>query len=235
MQIIQSIRDKGAAIVIVVISLSLIGFILMDSNQGGNKLFGSLSTKVGKVNGEAIELAYFNKRVKQTEDQQEQRSGKKSTGTQTYQTRDQMWNQIIAEKIFFAEAEKLGIDFTSKELSAILLSNEQSNPLLQEQGMVDQATGKLDLSKAQEALTNIKKFKGEQRELVNAQIVDPLKLTSIVAKYTGLINASVYYPTWMQEKDNGETKNFALISIISVPFSEISDSTVTVTDADVNE
>ena len=235
MQIIQSIRDKGAAIVIVVISLSLIGFILMDSKQNGDKLFGSLSTKVGKVNGEAIELAYFNKRVKQTEDQQEQRSGKKSSGTQTYQTRDQMWNQIIAEKIFFAEAAKLGIDFTSKELSSILLSNEQGNPLLQEQGMVDQATGKLDLSKAQEALTNIKKFKGEQRELVNAQIVDPLKLTSIVAKYTGLLNASVYYPTWMQEKDNAETKNFALISIVSVPFSEISDSTITVTDADINE
>ena len=40
MQIIQSIRDKGAAIVIIVISLSLFGFILMDYRQGGNSLFG---------------------------------------------------------------------------------------------------------------------------------------------------------------------------------------------------
>ena len=234
MQIIQSIRDKGAVIVIIVISLSLIGFILMDSKQGGNRLFSSLSTNVGKVNGETIELTYFNKRVKQTEDQQEQRSGQKSSGTQIYQTREQMWNQIVAEKIFFAEADKLGIDFTSKELSTILLSNEQGNPLLQEQGMTDPATGKLDISKAQTALNNIKKFKGEQRELVNAQIVDPLKLTSIVAKYSGLLNASVYYPGWMQEKDNAETKNFASISFVNVPFSEISDSTVKVSDDEVN-
>ena len=234
MQIIQSIRDKGTAIVIVVISLSLIGFILMDSNQGGDKLFNSLSTKVGKVNGEPIELAYFNKRVKQTEDQQEQRSGQKMTTSQTYQTREQMWNQIVAEKIFFAEAEKLGINFTSKELSAILLSNEQGNPLLQEQGMTD-AAGKLDVAKAQTAINNIKKFKGEQRELVNAQIVDPLKLTSIVAKYSGLLNASVYYPSWMQEKDNAEAKNFASISLVSVPFSEISDSSIAVTDAEIND
>ena len=234
MQIIQSIRDKGAVIVIIVISLSLIGFILMDSKQGGNRLFSSLSTNVGKVNGETIELAYFNKRVKQTEDQQEQRSGQKSSGTQTYQTREQMWNQIVAEKIFFAEADKLGIDFTSKELSTILLSNEQGNPLLQEQGMTDPATGKLDISKAQTALNNIKKFKGEQRDLVNVQIVDPLKLTSIVAKYSGLLNASVYYPGWMQEKDNAETKNFASISFVNVPFSEISDSTVKVSDDEVN-
>ncbi len=235
MQIIQSIRDKGAAIVIVVISLSLIGFILMDSRQGGNSLFSSNSTRVGKVNGEAIELAYFNDRVKQTEDMQEQRTGQRSTGTQTYQTREQMWNQIVAEKIFFAEAKKLGIDFTSKELSAILLSSDQSNPLLQEQGMVDPATGKLDIQKAQSTLANIKKLKGEQREAVNAQIVDPLKLTTIVGKYSGLLNASVYYPTWMQERDNAEAKNFAQISFVNIPYSEISDSSITVTDAEITD
>ncbi|MEO6488835.1 MAG: peptidylprolyl isomerase [Ferruginibacter sp.] len=235
MQIIQSIRDKGAAIVIVVIALSLIGFILMDSKQGGDRLFSSNSTNVGKVNDDKIELNYFNKRVKQTEDQQEQRSGQKSSGTQTYQTREQMWNQVVAEKIFFAESSKLGIDFTSKELSEILLSNEQGNPLLQEQGMVDQATGKLDQTKARTALSNIKKFKGEQRELVNAQIVDPLKLTSIVAKYSGLLNASVYYPTWMRDKDNAEAKNFATISFVNIPYSEIPDSTIKVTDAEITE
>ncbi|CAN5840444.1 SurA N-terminal domain-containing protein [soil metagenome] len=235
MQIIQSIRDKGAAIVIVVISLSLIGFILMDSKQGGNSLFNSLSTKVGKVNGENIELAYFNKRVKQTEDMQEQRTGQKSSGTQTYQTRDNMWNQIVAEKIFFSEAEKLGISFTSKELSSVLLSNDQSNPLLQEQGMTDPATGKLDLTKAQTALSNIKKFQGDQRDAVNAQIVDPLKLSSIVAKYSGLLNASVYYPTWMKQKDSTDAKNFATISYVTIPYSEISDSTIKVSDAEINE
>jgi preprotein translocase subunit SecG len=41
MQIIQGIREKGAAIVIVVISLSLIGFILMDAKQGSNNMFSS--------------------------------------------------------------------------------------------------------------------------------------------------------------------------------------------------
>ena len=235
MQIIQSIRDKGAAIVIIVISLSLIGFILMDSRQGGSSMFGSTATHVGKVNGEKIELAYFNKRVKQTEDMQEQRTGQRSSGTQTYQTREQMWNQIVAEKIFFAETEKLGIEFTSKELSSVLLSNDPNNPLLQEQGMKDAVTGKLDVSKAQTALSNIKKFKGEQREAVNAQIVDPLRLSSVVAKYTGLLNASVYYPTWMKERDNAETKNFAQISFVNIPYTDIADSTIKVTDEDIND
>ena len=235
MQIIQKIRDKGAAITVAVIVLCLIGFVLMDAQQGNNKLFGSTSSNVGKVNGETISLTDFNKKMTQAEAQEEQRSGQRPTGSRINQMREQVWNQLVAEKIFIAEAEKLGINFTAKELSAILLSNDQSNPFLQEQGMIDPATGKLDITKAQEALRNIKKFKGEQREAVNTQIIDPLKLTSTVAKYSGLIGASAYYPVWMQEKESAEAKNFAEISYVSIPYTEISDSMVKVTDADINE
>ena len=187
MQIIQSIRDKGAAIVIAVIALSLIGFILMDAKQGGGKLFESLSNNVGEVNGDAIELSEFNKRVKEAEDMQEQRTGQRPSGSQTYQLRDQMWNQITAERLFFTEAKKVGIDFTAKELTYILLSNDQSNPFLQEASLKDSITGQLDIKKAQAALTNIKKLKGEQRDNVNAQIVDPLKLNNTISKYSGLL------------------------------------------------
>ena len=158
MQIIQSIREKGAAIVIVVIALSLIGFILMDAKQGSNTLFGSGSNSVGEVNGEEIELAAFNNKVKDAEDMQEQRSGQRPSGAQTYQTREQMWNQIVAEKIFFSEITKIGIEFTPKELSYILLSNDQTNPFLQEQSLRDSLTGGLDIKKAQTAIINIKKL-----------------------------------------------------------------------------
>jgi peptidyl-prolyl cis-trans isomerase D len=56
MQVIQTIRDKGAAVVIAVIALSLIGFLLMDAksgSKGGGGFLGSLSSNVGKVDGEA--------------------------------------------------------------------------------------------------------------------------------------------------------------------------------------
>ncbi|HSN62430.1 MAG TPA: peptidylprolyl isomerase, partial [Ferruginibacter sp.] len=235
MQIIQRIRDKGAAITVTVIVLCLIGFILMDSKQGNNQLFGSNTQSLGKVNGETIEIGEFNKRMNQAELQEEQRSGQRPSGTKVNEIRDQVWNQIIAERIFFAEAEKLGIIFTPAELSAILLSSEPNNPFMQQQGMTDPATGKLDITKAQEALRNIKKLKGEQRESVNNEIINPLKLTSIVTKYSSLINAAAYYPKWMQEKETAEAKNFAEISYVAIPYNEISDSAVKVTDADIND
>ncbi|MBP6431469.1 MAG: SurA N-terminal domain-containing protein [Ferruginibacter sp.] len=235
MQIIQNIREKGAAIMVSLLALTLIGFILMDAKQGSSKLFSGVTRDVGSVNGEEINYEYFTKKVNQAELQQEQQYGQKPTGPQAAQIRNQVWDQIVAEKIFFAEAEKLGINFTSKELSNILSSSSQENPLLQDKNMIDPATGVLDQAKVKEALTTIKKAKGEQRDQIENQLVEPQKIGSISQKYMALLNASAYYPAWMQEKDTKETKKMATISYVAVPFNVISDSTIKVTDEEVNK
>lgn len=235
MQIIQNIREKGAAIIIIVIAISLIGFILMDSKPGSNtSLFGGNSTNVGKINGRAIELNDFNRRVTQEENNQAAQTGQQPSGAAVLRIREQVWNQIVAEEVFYKEADKLGINLSSKELAAILMSSDQQNPFMKERGMIDPTTGKLDEMKAREALNNIKKFKGDQRLSVDAQILEPLKLSTAAAKYGGLISAAAYYPTWMQEKDMADAKAFSTISYVAVGYNEISDSAVNVKDEDIN-
>jgi peptidyl-prolyl cis-trans isomerase D len=233
MQIIQSIRDKGAPITIVAISLALIAFILMDAKQdkGGR----SASESIGKVDGNAISQEEFTKKTGILETQEEQQSGKRPNNTRLAQIREQVWNQIVAERVFYAEASKLGIEFTSKELDNILKSDDPSNPLMQDKSMVDPQTGKLDRSKLSQALVNIKKMKGEQWDMVNAQIIEPQKLTSISTKYFALLNASAYYPAWMEEKDVKENQSFATISYVQIPYQTINDSTIKVTDAEIEK
>ena len=48
-----------------------------------------------------------------------------------------------------------------------------------------------------------------------------------------MIAAGAYYPTWMQQKDIAESKTFAKISYVAVPYSVISDSTVKVSDDEI--
>jgi peptidyl-prolyl cis-trans isomerase D len=233
MQIIQSIREKGAPITIAAIALALIAFILMDAKQdkGGR----SASESIGKVNGASIDQNEFNKKIQNVESQEEQQTGQKPSNSRIAQIRDQVWNQIVAEKVFYAEAAKLGIEFTSKELDKILKSDDPSNPLMQDRSMIDPATGKMDQAKLTQALTNIKKAKGEQWEMINSQIIEPQKLTSVSTKYFALLNASAYYPTWMEEKDAKENKTFATISFVQIPYQTISDSTIKVTDEEVKK
>ncbi len=238
MQIIQGIREKGAAVVIGVIALSLIGFILMDANSGGSKLFGSSSptTSIARVNGEDIDVMEFNKRVAEAEEQERQMQQQQQQFQQPktpYQIKDQVWNTLVALKVFYAEAGKLGIGFTAKELESILKSEDPSNPLMQDQTMKDSITGQLSQAQVLKVISEIKKSKDDRREFFNSRIINPLKQTSIVAKYTGLLNAGAYYPTWMQERDNADSKNFANISYVAIPYTVIPDSTVTVSDAEV--
>ena len=169
------------------------------------------------------------------EAQEEQRTQQKLTGTRIYQLREQTWNQIVAERVFFKEAQKLGIELTGKELTYLLYSNDPSNPLLQEQGLTDPTSGKLNVAEVQKALANIKKVKGEQRDNINSQLIQPLRLSNAVAKYSAFISASAYYPAWMQQKEVKENKEFSTISYVAIPYSEISDSTIKVTDDDIND
>ena len=237
MQVIQTIRDKGAAVVIAVIALSLIGFLLMDAksgSKGSGGFLSSLSSNVGKVNGQAIEKSEFDKKYTIAYDQDKEQSASTGRSTEPEKLREQVWNQIVNEMVFFSEAEKLGIDFTSKELSAFLASDDPSNPLLQDKNMIDPATGKLDQLKMSQALNDLKKAKDKRREMIDARLLEPQKIASTSSKYFALLNASAYYPTWMQEKDKAESKTFANISFVNIPYNVISDSTIKVTDDEIN-
>lgn len=235
MQIIQTIRDKGAAIIIGVIAVSLIGFLLMDAKPGsGNSFFSSSSSSLGKVNGTSIERPVFDKKFNFAYEQAKQQQAQSGQTPNGDQVREQVWNQIVNESIFYAEAAKLGIEFTGKELNALLYSNDPSNPLMQDKSMVNEA-GQLDPAKVATAIGVIKKAKGEQYDNINNQMLEPQRLSSVSGKYFSLLNASAYYPTWMKEKDNAEAKNFANISYTYIPYGEISDSIIKVTDAEITE
>ena len=227
MQIIQKIREKGAAIVIVVIALSLIGFILMDANLGMSRNAAGSMESLGKVNGKKISRAEFDAKVKMIEEQY----GGRVSGGQSNMIRQNAWDQMVFEKVAETEFEKLGIAFTSKELTATMFSDDAPQSL--KQAFTDKATNQYDLNKVQQWWANAKKSKGEQRDAIETQVIEPMKLQAMYNKYSGMIAASAYYPTWMKDKEANEAKTFAAISYVAVPYSTIADSTVKVSDEDI--
>ena len=228
MSIIQTIREKGAVIVIAIIAISLIGFILMDSMSGTGKLFGGGNTTViGAVNGENIDYADFNEKVKETE-QQYPNSG----ASQRNQIMQSVWDQLVAEKIVDKQFQNLGIVFTPKEMSAIMFSNDAPQQL--KQAFTNKETGQYDIAQAQQWWAQTKKSKNsEQRNAIISQVIDPMRLNSLYTKYTSMIAGSIYQPKWMAKEQQEEKNNFATISYVAVPYSAISDSAVKVSDADI--
>ncbi|MDP4283114.1 MAG: SurA N-terminal domain-containing protein [Bacteroidota bacterium] len=228
MSIIQTIREKGAVIVIAIIAISLIGFILMDSMSGTKKLFGGGNTSVlGAVNGEDIELNVFNDKVKEME-QQYPNSGNE----QRNQIMESVWNQLVGEKIVEDQFTKLGLTFTPKEMSAIMFSNDAPQQL--KQAFANKQTGQYDIGQAQQWWAETKKNKNEeQRNAIISQVIDPMRLNSLYTKYTSMISASIYQPKWLVTEQEEEKNNFARISYVAVPYTVINDSSVQVSDNDI--
>ncbi len=230
MSIIQTIRERGAVIVIAIIALSLIGFILMDSKSASGKLFGGGNTStLGSVNGDKIELEDFNSKVKEME-QQYPNGG----AAQSEQIRQNTWEQMVAEKIVTEQFNDLGITFTPKEMSSIMFSNDAPQQL--KQAFINKETGQYDIEQAKQWWAQTRKTKNEeQRNAITSQVIDPMRLNSLYTKYTSMIAGSIYIPKWLEKQQSEQKNNFATISYVAMPYSLISDSSVTVGDKDVEE
>ena len=231
MSIIQTIRDKGAAIVIGVIALSLIGFLLMDARSGAAKgLFGGGNSKtIGVVNSQEIDYDDFNLKVKDAEAQYQN-----SAAAMRPQIMQSVWDQMVAERVVATEFEKLGLAFTPKEMNAVMFSDEAPQQL--KQAFTDPKTGQYDVTKAQQWWNDMRKKKNDTlREQVNSQVIDPMRLNSLYTKYTSMIAGSIYTPSWMVAKESEENNSFANISYVSIPYTTISDSAIKVTDDDIEK
>jgi peptidyl-prolyl cis-trans isomerase D len=229
MQIIQQIRDKGAAIIIVIIALSLIGFILMDANLGLSRSEAGDRTNLGQVNGKKVTTTEFEAKVKMYENYY----GGRVSGAQLNNIRQGAWDELVIEKASETEYEKLGISFSPKELTSIIFSKEDA-PQPLKQAFTDKETGEYDLSKVQQWWSEAKKTKsGEMRDAAETQVIEPARQQALRNKYSGLLAASAYYPKWLKEKEAAEAKTFANISYVAVPYTVIADSTVKVSDEDI--
>ncbi len=232
MSIIQRIRDKAAWVLFIAIAVALIGFLVQDAFVGksGRGLFAGNANVVGTVNGNKLEIAEYDKKVKQIEDQY-QNMGYPINDMMRQNIREQAWNQFIGETTTQEEADKLGIQVSSKELDDMLFGPNAS-PDFKKQFTNEQ--GIYDVNAAKNAIAQLRKQKNNtMADNFNNIYLPALVTNRIHEKFVSLLSNTTYYPKWMLEKQNADNSSLANVSYVNVPYSSISDSSVKVTDEDV--
>lgn len=233
MSIIQQIREKYAAVSIAVIALSLVGFILTDyfqSRTGGGR--PNTSSTIGEINGSSINIADFDKKVTDAEANY-RNQGMQVNDEMRQQIIEQVWNTEIESKIMEGELGKLGIDFTSTDLNETLYGSNPPQDLAR--SFTDPKTGVFDASAARQYINSVRKKKATDGERIQFEkYVDYLIESGKRNKYNAMISGSVFYPKWLSDKDIADQSSFANISYVAIPYASISDSTVAVSDADIN-
>jgi peptidyl-prolyl cis-trans isomerase D len=242
MSIIQQIREKAAWLVFGLIALSLIGFLLMDAFVGRSRLFGSRSTTVGVINGEKVEYNDFQKQVSQQEEQYKMRGYPVNEGMQQ-NIRDNVWKQMIEDAILNDNYATLGLDVSDKEVNDMLVGANAIPDV--KQAFTDPKTGIFDAQAAAAQINQLRSIykAGPKKDAKNyegarrffEESVPQIIKMRLREKYTSLLANSSYVPKWMLEKSNADNTQIASISYVNTPYFTIPDSTVKVSDDDINE
>lgn len=240
MSIIQKIREKAAWLVFGLIALSLIGFLLMDAFVGRSRLFGNRSTTVGVINGQKIEYNDFQKMVSQQEDQYKSRGYPVNEGMQQ-NIRDNVWRQMVEDAVLTDDYAALGLDVSDKEVNDMLVGANAIPDI--KQAFTDPKTGQFDAQAAAAQINQLRTiYKGKKndknyegaRRFFEESVPQIIKMR-LREKYTSLLANSTYIPKWMIEKSNADNSQVASISYVNTPYITIPDSTVKVTDEEIND
>lgn len=233
MSIIQHIREKYAAVIIVAIAVSLIAFILMDAFVGRGRGSGTQnSSTIAKINGQKVDINVFRERLDEQE-QQYQQSGMKVDDALRQQIMQATWSQLIDERLMNAACEQLGMQITAKELSDALFGKNPPQFMLQ--SFTDKATGQYDATKAREYFAAIKNRSSDSRAQMAQVYIDRYIQELMFQKYISLFAQAAYIPKWLSEKQMVDNGAIAKVSLVQIPYSIMPDSAVRVSDDDIKK
>jgi peptidyl-prolyl cis-trans isomerase D len=231
MSIIQDIRDKYAKVAVVAIALALIGFILTDYFSGRGRASMGGSNTLGSVNGTSIKADAFGRKVEQAE--ATMRNQGYPAAAVTSQAVDQVWTQEVNNILLEDEAGKLGLTIGKKELGD-LLYGASAPPDLKQQ--LSDSSG-YDPVRAKQRIDQMMKDKSvpqEQKDNFNAY-VDQLRDIRLSQKFVSLMANSTNYPRWFIEKQDADNSQIGKISLVRENYGSIADSSVTVTDKEIQD
>ncbi|RFS23400.1 hypothetical protein DVR12_10315 [Chitinophaga silvatica] len=222
MSVIQKIRDKYAVTIVVVICLAIVSFLLQDAFFGKNS-FMRRSTTVGKVNGVELDQSEYLRRIQVAENNA--RSQYSNIDDQMRdQIRESVWNEFLTEQIMGEQYKKLGLVATEAEV-VDQIYGKNINPLVAQQ--FSRNGEPVDREEVRRALSN-----PNQREAIY-ELQDMVAKYQQRLKYVTLIKQGIYYPKWLAQQEQQDNSQIANISYVSVPYATISDSTVKVTNAEL--
>ena len=212
---------RSAKVIAVVFALLMLLFVVTSVDWG---TLGTTQT-VGKVNGQSVDARTYQTVVQQSIDARQQQS-QATLGLEDYkEVRDQVWDQIIQDRVLSAEYRRRGIRVSDDEIVQAI----RNSPLAEFQSVPEfQTDSQFDLGKYQRWLTS--SVAQQYLPSLEAQYRGELQR----AKLLRVVTADVYLSDpalWEQYRDENETVKVGLTAI--VPRTVVPDSAVHLSDAEV--
>lgn len=241
MTALGKIRSKGI-LLIIIIGLGLFAFIAEKAFSSCNGIKGQNSQQIGEVLGEKIYVQDFQKLLEEYQDAMKltMRTDNLSED-QLNQLKDQVWQQLVSERVMKEDCKKLGLTVTEDELQNVL--NDGTNQLLTQTPFVNQQTGRFDVSILKQFIDAYRKAEASN----NSQQLDQMRpaynywlfveknlRTQLLAqKYQSLLANCVLSNKVEAKMAFNEENEEAQIQLASIAYNTIKDADIKVTDEEL--
>jgi peptidyl-prolyl cis-trans isomerase D len=231
MSALQFLREKAGVLVAGLIGLSLFIFVISDFFGRGRatRLQMRKQYEIGQIAGERISYQDYEQRVQNLQEIYKL-SGTTNIDEATSESiREQMWEQLIREKILDVQYEKLGIGVSTEELDELVLGNNPHQ--IVRQLFTDRQTGQFNKS----FLVNFLKSTETDETSKKYWLFFENEIVSDRAntKYNNLITKGLYTTSKQAEFENATSTRTVDFSYIMKSFSSVPDSSVTVSEAEI--
>ena len=240
MAALGKIRSKGG-ILVAAIGLALFAFLAEEAFRSCNGIKSESRQQIGEILGEKISVQDYQKLIDEYQSAIKFTMQRDNlTEDELNQVKDQVWQQLVNNRVLEADAKKVGLTVTEQELSNVL--NDGTNPMLAQTPFVNQQTGRFDINALQQFLDGYNKAKASNSpQLEQMQTIydywlfveKNLRTQLLGQKYQALLASCVLSnkaEAKMAFKDNNEESE---IQLASLAYSTIKDADVKVTDEDL--
>ena len=240
MAALGKIRSKGG-ILVGAIGLALFAFLAGDAARSCNGIKGEARQQIGEILGKKISVQDYQKLIDEYQSAIKFTMQRDNLSEQELnQVKDQVWQQLVSNRVIEADAEKVGLTVTEDEIQNVL--NEGTNPMLVQTPFVNQQTGRFDVNALKQFFDSYNKAKAAKSPQVEQMqtiydywlfVEKNLRAQLLGQKYQALLASCVLSnkaEAKMAFKDNNEESQ---IQLASLAYSTVKDADVKVTDGDL--
>jgi len=231
MSALQFLREKAGVLVAGVIGLSLFIFVVSDffGRGRGQRIQQRKYYEIGQIKGERISYQDYEQRIQNLQEIYKL-SGTSNIDEATSETiREQLWQQMVREKILEVQYKDLGIGVSTEELDELVLGNDP-HPIVR-QLFTDRQTGQFNKSLLVNFLKSIEVDDQAKKYWLffENQIVSDRMNT----KYNNLVTKGLYVTGKQAEFENNVTLRTVDFSYIMKNYANVPDSSISVSESEI--
>ncbi len=232
MALISKIREK-TGLAVGIIAFGLILFLVGGDILGPNSvILGKNKAEVGEIAGQKISHQEYIQQIEELKYNYSLNFGRNPSENEMIAIRQQAWDYLIVKKAFQKEYDELGLSVTEEELVDMVQGKNIHPDLVQ--AFTNPETGQFDREQIVIYLQQINQMPPQQQAgwYLFESNLEPSRLR---LKYDNLLINTDYVTEVEAEQQYQQENGVAEIKYLYIPYYSLSDTTVTVTDSDLEK